>query len=73
LGYASLEGFLAAKVTVEGLRRAGPNPSRRAFVVALESMRNTDLGGYRVSFSPQDHEGSDFVELTFLGSQDWEP
>ncbi len=72
-GYASLEGFLAAKVTVEGLRRAGPNPSRRAFVAALESMRNIDLGGYRVSFSPQDHEGSDFVELTFLGSQDWEP
>jgi ABC-type branched-subunit amino acid transport system substrate-binding protein len=72
-GFSSLEGFLAAKVTVEALRRAGPRPDRPGFVAALESLRSTDLGGFRVSFAPGDHEGSDFVELTFLGSQHWEP
>jgi branched-chain amino acid transport system substrate-binding protein len=72
-GFTSLEGFLAAKMTVEGLRRAGPAPSRQRFVTALESMRDVDLGGYRVQLGPQDHNGSSFVELTFLGSQRWEP
>jgi ABC-type branched-subunit amino acid transport system substrate-binding protein len=72
-GFSSLEGFLAAKMTVEGLRRAGPEPTRQRFVTALETMRDVDLGGYRVQLGPQDHTGSSFVELTFLGSQRWEP
>jgi ABC-type branched-subunit amino acid transport system substrate-binding protein len=72
-GFTSLEGFLAAKMMVEGLRRAGPAPTRQRFVAALESMRNVDLGGYRVQLGPQDHNGSTYVELTFLGSQRWEP
>lgn len=72
-GFTSLEGFLAAKMTVEGLRRAGPAPTRQRFVAALESMGNADLGGYRVQLGPKDHNGSTFVELTFLGSQRWEP
>ena len=46
-GFSSLEGFLAAKMTVEGLRRAGPAPTRQRFVTALETMRNVDLGGDR--------------------------
>ena len=72
-GFTSLESFLAAKMTVEGLRRAGPAPTRQRFVTALESMRDVDLGGYRVQLGPQNHNGSTFVELTFLGSQRWEP
>jgi len=72
-GFSSLEGFLAAKMTVEGLRRAGTEPTRQRFVTALETMRDVDLGGYRVQLGPQDHNGSSFVELTFLGSQRWEP
>ena len=72
-GFSSLEGFLAAKMTVEGLRRAGPEPTRQRFVTALQTMRDVDLGGYRVQLGPEDHNGSSFVELTFLGSQRWEP
>ena len=72
-GFTSLEGFLAAKLTVEALRKAGPDPTRERLVAALDSLRSIDLGGYRVSFSPQDHEGSDFVEQTYLGTQRWEP
>jgi ABC-type branched-subunit amino acid transport system substrate-binding protein len=72
-GFISLEGFLAAKMTVEGLRRAGPAPSRQRLVAALETLRDHDLGGYRVQLGPQNHNGSNYVELTFLGSQRWEP
>ncbi|MEB3202100.1 MAG: ABC transporter substrate-binding protein [Synechococcus sp.] len=72
-GFYSLEGFLAAKVTVEGLRRAGPSPTRQRFMAALESLQDYDLGGFRVHLGPRDHNGSDFVHLTFLGTQRWEP
>ena len=72
-GFASLEGFLAARLMTEGLQRAGTNPSRERLRQALESIHGIDLGGFRLDLSTQDHQASDFVELTFLGSQRWEP
>jgi ABC-type branched-subunit amino acid transport system substrate-binding protein len=72
-GFTSLEGFLAARWLGEALQRAGANPSRKALVAALESTNNVDLGGYRLQLNPRDHQASDFVELTFLGSQRWGP
>ncbi|THF59378.1 ABC transporter substrate-binding protein [Pseudothauera rhizosphaerae] len=67
LSFTSMEGFLAAKVFVEGLRRAGPNLSRKALIDALESIRRHDFGGFVVNFTDSDHNGSDFVELTIVG------
>lgn len=64
--YSSMEGYLAAKVVVEGLRRAGKNPSRDSFVNALESIQNTNFGGYNVNFGPRDHVASKFVDLSML-------
>jgi ABC-type branched-subunit amino acid transport system substrate-binding protein len=65
--YVSLEGFIAAKVFVEGLKRSGKDLTRDRFVGAMEGMRNYDAGGYVVNFGPNDHNGSKFVELTVLG------
>jgi ABC-type branched-subunit amino acid transport system substrate-binding protein len=65
--FGSLEGFLAAKVMVEGLRRAGRDLTRERLIAALESMDNVDLGGFVVSFSRTSHAGSDYVELTMIG------
>jgi branched-chain amino acid transport system substrate-binding protein len=67
VSYAAMEGFVAAKVLVEGLRRAGRNVTRDAFIRALESMQRIDLGGLLVSYGPNDHTGSEFVELTMIG------
>jgi branched-chain amino acid transport system substrate-binding protein len=64
--YTSLEGFVAAKIMVEALKRGG-DASRDALVKALESMRNYDVGGLNISFSPDNHNASKFVELTVLG------
>jgi ABC-type branched-subunit amino acid transport system substrate-binding protein len=64
--YSSMEGYLAAKVVTEGLRRAGKNPSRDGFVSALESIQNTSFGGYNVNFGARDHVASKFVELSML-------
>jgi len=50
---------------VEGLRRAGPNPTRSGFREALESLRNFDLGiGAPLSFGPERHQGVGSVYFT---------
>jgi branched-chain amino acid transport system substrate-binding protein len=64
--YSSMEGYLAAKVLAEGLRRAGRNPSRDALVNALESIQSTSFGGFNVNFGPKQHVASHFVELSML-------
>ena len=73
LGFTSLEGFLAARWLTEALEKAGPDPSRKQLVAAFESMHRLDLGGYVLRLGPRDHQASDFVDLTFLGSQRWGP
>jgi len=65
--FSAMEGFLTAKVMVEGLKRAGKNPTREGLVDALEGMRDVDLGGFYVSYSPTNHAGSKFVDLTIIG------
>lgn len=65
-GYVSLEGFIAAKVLVEGMKRAGPNLTRDGLIKALESMNAYDTGGFVVRFGPHQHTGSTFVDLTII-------
>ena len=65
---AMLEGFAAANVLVEGLKRAGPKPTRDKIQTALESIKKLDLGGLEVNFSPEDHTGLDFADLSIIGS-----
>lgn len=65
--FVSLEGFISAKIFVEGLKRAGSNLTRDGFVRALEGMSNYDAGGFAVKFSPTNHNASHFVELTVIG------
>jgi branched-chain amino acid transport system substrate-binding protein len=62
----SLEGFLAAKVLVEGLRRAGANPTRESLHKALETMDDFDAGGFRLSFGPGRHDGTRYVDLAVV-------
>lgn len=64
--YSSMEGFVTARVVAEGLRRAGGNATPDSLIGALESMRDYNLGGFFVDFSPTDHTGSKYVDLTIL-------
>jgi branched-chain amino acid transport system substrate-binding protein len=64
--YSSMEGFVAAKVFVEALRRAGRGASREAFINAIESMQNLQMGGFNVNFGPNLHTASKYVDLTVL-------
>jgi len=65
--FTSLESYIAAKVAVQALRRAGPQPTRQSFMRELDALRDFDVGGYTVGFSPTNHNGSAFVELTVIG------
>ena len=65
---AMMEGYAGAKVLVEGLRRTGGNASSESLVRALESLRNFDLGGLKVSYSPTDHTGLDYADLSIISS-----
>jgi len=67
VSYTAMEGYVNAKVLVEGLRRAGRNLTRDGFIRALESMQHVDLGGILITYSDKDHSGSEFVELTMIG------
>jgi ABC-type branched-subunit amino acid transport system substrate-binding protein len=64
--YSSMEGYLAAKVLAEGLRRAGRTPTRESLITGLESIQKTDFGGFLVDFGPKDHVASRFVDLSML-------
>ncbi|MFN7711808.1 MAG: ABC transporter substrate-binding protein [Curvibacter sp.] len=68
VNYTSFELFLGAKVLVEGLRRAGSNPTRAQVLKALEGMNNFDLGGTSVRYAPDNRVGSRYVEVTVIGS-----
>ena len=67
VNYTSFEEFVGAKVLVEALKRAGPNPTRTKVVKALESMRSYDAGGVILSYSPSNRIGSHSVEVTVIG------
>ena len=66
--FTSLEGYIAAKVLVEALRRAGKDVTRDKLIEALTSLNDYDAGGFRVSFSTGNRNNlNNFVELTLIG------
>jgi ABC-type branched-subunit amino acid transport system substrate-binding protein len=67
---AFLEGFAAAKVLAEGLRRAAASGAlnRAGLQRALESFKNYDLGGLELSYSSTDHTGLDYADLSIIGA-----
>jgi ABC-type branched-subunit amino acid transport system substrate-binding protein len=65
-GYGSLEGYINMKVVVEALRRAGANPTPEAVKTALESFKSHDLGGLFVHYTPTEHTGLTFSELSMI-------
>ena len=63
--YSSMEGYIAARLVIEGLKRARTLTSE-GLVNGLESLQNFSLGGFPVSFGPGNRVASKFVELSML-------
>ncbi|SEM03982.1 amino acid/amide ABC transporter substrate-binding protein, HAAT family [Variovorax sp. YR750] len=66
VSYVTMEGYIAAKVIIEAVRRQGSRPSRSGMTTALESIDNLDLGGYVVGLKQGLRRGSTLVELTVI-------
>jgi ABC-type branched-subunit amino acid transport system substrate-binding protein len=68
--FVSLEGFIAASILVEGLRRAGPTAKTDELVAALESIKDLDLGiGTHLGFAPSEHQASHKVWGTVIDAE----
>jgi branched-chain amino acid transport system substrate-binding protein len=63
---AMVEGYAGARVLVEGLKRAGANPTGPKITAALESLRGFDLGGLKINYSATSHTGLAFAELSII-------
>jgi len=62
--YSSLEGYVDARIFVEGLRRGRAN-TREALATGLESLQHVDFDGFNLNFG-REHAASHFVELSML-------
>ena len=76
--FIGLEGFLNARVLVEGLEKAGRKLTREGLVNAIESIHNLDLGpGMSITYGELDRQGLDQVYFTrlehgrFVPFSDW--
>jgi len=63
--FVGFEGFVNAKILVEGLRRAGRELSREGFIDAIDTLDRYFVGiGAKISFGPNDHQGLEQVYFT---------
>jgi ABC-type branched-subunit amino acid transport system substrate-binding protein len=63
---AHLEGFAAAKLIGEAMKRAGKDITRDSLVKALEGPK-IDLGGLQVHYTEKDHSGLEFTDVSIVG------
>ncbi len=65
--FVGFEGFINARVLVEGLERAGAELTREGFIDAIESIHDLSLGPeLTIAFNADDHQGLDRVHFTRL-------
>jgi branched-chain amino acid transport system substrate-binding protein len=63
--FTSLEGYADAVVLVDALKKAGSNLTRASLAKAFEHL-DIDLGGFKVAYSPYDHQGSKSIYYTVI-------
>jgi ABC-type branched-subunit amino acid transport system substrate-binding protein len=57
--YVSFEGYIAANVLIQGIKRAGPQVDTERLIDTLEAMRGVDLGlGTQLNFGRAEHQAS---------------
>jgi branched-chain amino acid transport system substrate-binding protein len=65
--FSSMEGYLAARMVTEGLKRAGGKTlTREGLITGIEAIGRQSFGDFLVKLSPTDHVASSFVELSML-------
>ncbi len=72
--FVSLEGFLVAKIFVEGVKRAPKNITRENLIDAIESIQNLDIGiGVPISYSASEHQALHRIWSTEIKNKTFVP
>ena len=64
----SLEGYIAAQILTNALKIVGKDPTGEKIVLALES-KKIDLGGFDITYTSTNHNGSRYTDLVIVGSR----
>jgi ABC-type branched-subunit amino acid transport system substrate-binding protein len=67
--FVSLEGFVDAMVMVEGLKKAGKEPTRDGLIEAIETLHEVDMGlgpQLKLNYSAKSHKGFEHVIPTIV-------
>ena len=66
---AQFDGFVHARLLVEGLRRTGRNLTTESFIKAMEDAGEISFGRFNVKYSPKSRNGSTYVELAIVDAE----
>ncbi len=66
IGFVSLEGYMVAKLFAMVAGKVAGQPTREGFLNAVSSTGVFDLGGVRLEFGPNDHQGMNDVFMTVI-------
>jgi hypothetical protein len=63
VSFEGLESYITLRLCTEVLRRAGTSADAKRLGETIENLGALDLGGFRLLFSRDRHQGSNFVEI----------
>lgn len=66
VSFDSMDGYIAARLLVEGLKAAGPNLNRKSFIAALEAMQLRDVDGMNVTFARNSRSLMRLVDVSMI-------
>lgn len=66
---SQFEGFVHARLLIEGLRRTGRDLSTASFIRAMEGAGEIAFGRFTAQYSPRSHNGSNYVELAIIDGE----
>ncbi len=66
MSVTAIEACIAAKVLVEGIRRAGKDVSRGSLQKSLSALGRVDTGGFVVEFKPGFRHGGKYVDIAVI-------
>lgn len=66
VSYASIDGYISAKVLVEGLKNGSKSGNYQAAYAAMKPM---DVGGYHVNINPKSGQAGHFVDVLVFSQQ----
>lgn len=71
--FLSLEGYIVARIFIEGLKRAGPDVDKETIIDAILSIKNLDIGMRTpISYANENHQGSQMVWPTVIRNGQFE-